>query len=573
MPHNVTRYLCTMASPNFVKRFCLQCHRRHIYKPVLSCPKPYSPNPSPQPTQPTSTLVNQQLPNPPQALDELSIPTHNYINMSSGFNNLPDEVLLDIAQRLRETRSAVSYSNCLSNFSTPKYQEILKFCKINRQCGRVGQEVIFNHCHITERKLSQFFRTLLSPNTEILRAKVRSLTIKRSLRKDIIAPLVPEMIKVVQESSLPGTVKDSWITAIKASTGFEFYLVIIIFLLPNLRHLDIQGLNTKSMLNLVQGIKEMQASGTLQALNSITIHSLFDIKSLLGLPTAFESSPLKKLEVFPINREIILHTSFNLVPHDAHNQPEMDKQSAIKTISLGPQFPEHLLGTFLSQFRCLRSLTFKFDILQFGNSYRVFWDHLTRVKDSLEHLHISHSRDRNRMREEPNFPLWPRNLDQMHKLKVLEWEGGLEPQWRHLSDSYTAAAFFPPNIEEFRFIPDRIVTGDVQYVYDATRGNRNGSRLAVAPYLRDFLENVDTCRPSLKTITVSLSLWKPHTFYELQLLLKKKGVQLLHRDTQEERKELWTALAFQGRYFGEVTMSVRQLEEMDKQREKVLAKL
>lgn len=173
---------------------------------------------------------------------------------------------------------------------------------------------------------------------------------------------------------------------------------------------------------------------------------------------------------------------------------------------------------------------------------------------------------------EHNKSLWPRDLDQLHKLKVLEFGGGIEfdiakadatfqssvlfSTSRKGRDLTIAEAFFPPNIEEIIFTPDRIATKDVlllkkinakkqltrdKFILTPRQQQRrlDGKRMPISRPLYTFLENVTNRRPRLKSVTVTSSLWKPYHYITLQQQLAKNSVTLKMKSMREEREELW----------------------------------
>ncbi|KAF2705466.1 hypothetical protein K504DRAFT_460216 [Pleomassaria siparia CBS 279.74] len=539
-------------------------------------------------------------------------------NFPATFDQLPEEILLELARNLQHDHTGRDVLTPIRAEGSPasKSQNILAFCRLNRRCGRIGQEVLYEHVDLGVNPVRQpalFLRTVFAVESRCLGVRTNSLAIKLRDTKPWHAPFLSAMYDVVQESALPDWAKCRWIGCLQTGLSIYIYLVMVL-LLPNLNHLDVRGLDDITTRRLIKEVNEMQAVGILPCLNSLSLTGHIDDHVVLSLPEAFPHGIIKTLKVNPQVIGWFAQTTKGFHVKELTNAEA--PYSPIETLTLGRYISVPLLGLLLAKLSVLRSLTLHYEISRWTSTYhnarlRDFWPRLVLVKDTLEHLRVTCRRgplplgntpcEESAMGHLPNFTVWPQQIWQMHRLKVLEWDGAVEPSLairggyslikslstsedtRRITAEEFAKEFLPPNLETLRFVPDRIVTGDVARLnVKKMPGNKSSSvapgqeivsrRMDMADVLSQCLGEIPTLRPSLKSVTVSLSTWPAEVFHTLQQRLLMNGVQLLGRDTAEEREELWEQW---GNYWGldDAGPFFRQLKELDNDREEALERL
>jgi hypothetical protein len=99
-------------------------------------------------------------------------------------------------------------------------------------------------------------------------------------------------------------------------------------------------------------------------------------------------------------------------------------------------------------------------------------------------------------------------------------------------DLALAADFFPPSIETVRYTPDRVVMGDVVLL------QRDQYTAKINQAFATFLRQASVLRPTLKNVTVPSAFWSPAEFILLSQDLANQDIQLVRRDTEDEREEI-----------------------------------
>ncbi|KAF1992739.1 hypothetical protein P154DRAFT_583527 [Amniculicola lignicola CBS 123094] len=457
---------------------------------------------------------------------------------AASFSTLPEELILQIAGELLASGQHLeikamrynSYNDWPAEPKHPldKYQGLYTFCQVSKLCRRIGQELLFRHCDLTNDAMDQtvkLLRTILL-DAAVLGSKVHSLK-----------------LGITYGEREQGEEKELTIAMLRqADTMLRNSIEKIL----DIDRIDDTRREPYVLLDaLVQSRGIPPQLTRLQALETLILRGYEGFESLVR--------PLLQGPDFlnlPRLKELDLRCEF-WDDNDGWDAWHLHTPKAelwnIESLTLRGWFHPGVIKALLQRLKSLKSL--RIAIRADGNPDRsgefdLLWTVLLESKNSLESLEIVFKRRWMSMRR----AIWPFHLIQFEKMKTLKIGGGvmfntrLSPDWNgvdNLDELSVADQFFPPNLEHFIFAPDLISLGAVQdarHPHHISRAKANAMEL-VTHCFKTLLRHFHHVRPSIRTFTIPSSWYSPENFSKIELELGQYNIKLLRQDKKEELLE------------------------------------